>query len=262
VLDGVSEAMLNPNHSPHPGGAAQEPVQSGDGWLDAELARFEGSRESNELARLAADIELRDRMMLSQYAGPAWERFARACVAYAHPILYSWVRKGSITGLSHRKGAHGAPRSLPRMAAENGSDLVQALLGDAIVKFREKVLIPGLWNPSRGASLKTFFVGMCLLQFPDTLRAWRRQHEARLPVFAGRVDFDELESSARSADEGWLDLGRRVHASLATTDDALRRILERRAVESEYAEIAVDLEMNVNTVKTRIRRFRLGAAHD
>jgi len=37
------------------------------------------------------------------------------------------------------------------------------------------VLIPGAWDPAKGASITTYFVGQCLMRFPDTYRPWLNQ---------------------------------------------------------------------------------------
>lgn len=45
----------------------------------------------------------------------------------------------------------------------------------ALIAFRQDVLIPGVWDPAKGASIKTFFIGQCLKQFANVYRAWHRE---------------------------------------------------------------------------------------
>ncbi len=42
----------------------------------------------------------------------------------------------------------------------------------ALAPFRDEVLLPGLWDPAKGASLTTYFVGQCILRFPNVYRSW------------------------------------------------------------------------------------------
>jgi RNA polymerase sigma factor (sigma-70 family) len=45
------------------------------------------------------------------------------------------------------------------------------------VKFRDYVLVGGRWDYRRGASLRTYFIGQCLIQFANVYNSWRR-HDA------------------------------------------------------------------------------------
>ena len=50
----------------------------------------------------------------------------------------------------------------------------------ALRYFRTKVLMKRRWDPTKGASIRTFFVGQCIFQFPNIYREWLLESEGRL----------------------------------------------------------------------------------
>jgi hypothetical protein len=227
--------------------------QPEDGWLRAELVKYDDSRACEHLRRLAADIELRDRLMFAGFAGREWERFARACIAYAHPILFHRIRTGKISWHCRRKRAPGAPWPMPLLSVADTDDLVQELLALAIIKFRSDVLIKARWRPDRGASLTTYFVGKCLLLFPTVFRNWCVRFVEPGPRIA--LDMQDLPSRMQ-ADEGWLDRRRCLAVALAPDDPTDSAIVRLTALGYTAREIADELAVNVKTVETRIHRYR------
>ena len=95
----------------------------------------------------------------------------------------------------------------------------------ALAHFRDDVLVPGKWDPARGAPLTTFFVGQCLLRFPNIYRKWLQQ----VPRI-GADPFDVVAHGRPSGQDVEDDVIR-SHAAEAAL----------RAVRSEDARIALVL---------------------
>lgn len=129
----------------------------------------------DSLDRLLGDADLLYRLQVSGYAQEEWQRPAEEFARYGFNVVAGWIVNGRIWEQVHQKtGLH-----LKRPAEPFDKDTVESLAGDTVVAalkaFLEKVLKANKWDPMRGASLKTFFVGQCCFQFPNVLRSHYRQ---------------------------------------------------------------------------------------
>jgi hypothetical protein len=142
------------------------------------LKPFDQSPQARAVAeldqRLKADSDLVARLMFAGYQGKDWDVVASRLVAYALRVLMAWIVDGSVALKCRLKGWNGPwdGRCRDRQVAR---DLATDVVVTALEKFRTEVLIPGKWQPERGASLSTFFIGQCLLRWANVYRSWRRQ---------------------------------------------------------------------------------------
>jgi hypothetical protein len=163
------------------------------------LEAFERSRAAEHLARLEADAELATQLMLSGYQGRDWEKFAQALAEYGVQVIGAWI--GGRERLIFVKCAKKGIGAL--VPVDYDEDEARGLANEtvvrAIVAFRTKVLVPGRWRPAKGASLKTFFVGQCLFQFPNVYRKWQREQmkSRRAGYIVRRMDLDFLRPVTR-----------------------------------------------------------------
>lgn len=113
--------------------------------------------------------------------------------------------------------------------------LASELIVTVIDTFRAKVLAKGKWSERGGASLKTYFVGWCLMHLPDTYVRWDRRERS-----GGR---------AESLDDPTADLSK-------------ARVLDLAAVTDLQAEARIELEIAVTAVDDPqvVQMFRLQAA--
>jgi DNA-directed RNA polymerase specialized sigma24 family protein len=216
----------------------------------AVLSRFDATEKAKRLAVLESDKELVLRLMLRGYEGPEWERFASALAEYALQVLQAWIASGEIFVQCARKG-FGALSSTHRVITRREiEDLATDTVVIAIDAFRRKVLIPARWDPTKGASLKTFFVGQCVFQFPNLYRSWSLRAARVLPL-ADPVQTSEvmardprpdtlaiLTQAARSIAPGsvkFIEVARRLDYTngeiaemLSTTEKAIEMKLARR----------------------------------
>lgn len=241
-----------------PTDGAAEPagvIQLEECLLGTALAAFDQDPAARRLELLAADRALVDSLMLRGYAGPGWLAFTHALAAYAYPVMCAWIAKGTIFRHCAEKGIG----QLPRESAIDDAD-VQEIAGETVAEairhFRERVLIPGKWDVTRGASLKTFFVGQCILRFANVYRRWHR--ELHDPLVA-QIDRDSL-----AVDLGLLrtqDAAPDTSAHFSRTIERLqprdpRVILGMTAVGYDQQEIAVRLGTTVRGIQSRLFRLR------
>lgn len=160
------------------------------GWL----AEFDGSAEQQALddalavlqrrrqERIAEDLDLVTWLAMNNFTGADYILFATELAKYGNAVIMAWIRRGLILARVRERGLGGLPEPPP--GALNQPDVAEELSGETVAKalyfFREKVLIEKRWDPMKGASIKTFFVGQCLIQFANVYRYWLR-NEAGYP---------------------------------------------------------------------------------
>ena len=54
----------------------------------------------------------------------------------------------------------------------------------ALVFFRDQVLLGKRWNVNAGATVTTYFVGACLLAFPNVFRRWQGEQRRLADAYA------------------------------------------------------------------------------
>ena len=62
----------------------------------------------------------------------------------------------------------------------------------ALVFFRDQVLLGKRWNVNAGATVTTYFVGACLLAFPNVFRRWQGEQRRLSRAYAvGKIKCPE-----------------------------------------------------------------------
>lgn len=204
------------------------------------LVDFDQSSEATALDRLAADQEVLLQLQLEGYEGEAWLYFREVLARYGFAVLRAWIYKGKIVERCLEKGIR---RGLPRGADAGplGRDAADELGGEtvavAINAFRDEVLKKNRWDPSRGpgrtASLKTFFIGQCLIRYPEVFRRWKREQGTDRPGLPPDADFGQVEgveATVVQRDE--------LETAAKTVDSRTFRVLELRSMGFPHAEIA------------------------
>lgn len=219
-----------------------------------ELRRFESTPAARRLAHIAADQEIMLRLSVEGFGGRAWVEVSEALVQYGWAVMEAWIITGQVFVKCGEKHLGGGTLAPPRggMPRDDAVQLASDTVGDAIVNFRDNVLARGQWDPSRGASLATFFIGNCLLRFVNHYRKWRAT------TMRERVQ-EDVEPEPRASDDP---------AAIVVEDERLREILSpltdphNRAILLLDAdghgveEIAVLLDMTYKQVETRLYRSR------
>ncbi|MBA3362360.1 MAG: hypothetical protein H0T94_13040 [Acidimicrobiia bacterium] len=140
-----------------------------------DLEEFRRSEAAQRLTRLEADSELMLRLSVEGFDGVAWREVSQALVEYGYTVMRAWVATGQVFVKLRERGRGVADPPLGRIPRDDAIMLAEDSVADGIVDFRDRVLKQGYWDPSKGASLTTFFIGNCLLfQFPNLYRSWRK----------------------------------------------------------------------------------------
>ncbi|MBB5167641.1 hypothetical protein [Mycobacterium sp. AZCC_0083] len=92
---------------------------------------------------------------------------------YGHAIVAGWLTRRTIEARCREKRLRHVP-SLEEvdLGISDVDEIADETVAEALSYFRDRVLIPSKWNPRRGASLRTFFVGQCLIRFVAVMNRW------------------------------------------------------------------------------------------
>jgi DNA-directed RNA polymerase specialized sigma24 family protein len=215
-----------------------------------------GPTEENE--RRQADAELVARLARDGFTGPDYVQFAETLARYGYGLITAWVRTQKIFSECAKKGIRGIspPDPVANWSEDDAEDLAQDTVARALVVFRKKALVAGGWRPDGGASLRTYFVGTCLLVFPAVYR--RRENErARRSATTAAVQAERLAEVPDPADDV---VARQVVADRlnAVPDRRLRMVLGLAIAGYTHAEIAALLADGTTArgVEGMIYRYR------
>ncbi|MEZ4447294.1 MAG: hypothetical protein R3B72_49910 [Polyangiaceae bacterium] len=201
------------------------------------------------LDRLAGDVELFEELMWHGFTGPTWDRFARACAEYALSVMTAWCLNGRVFVQSARKGFGGLRHQDLKLDRDDAVELASETIAVALQRFRDHVLIPRRWDPTQGASIKTYFIGQCLLRFPNVFARWRRERR-KLP----RGDVSTETASTASP-----ELVVRVQRGLRRIKKPkIRDIIVMRAKGHTRAEIAKATGQTLKGVDGHLGRLKKG----
>ncbi|MCC6266815.1 MAG: hypothetical protein IT300_04540 [Dehalococcoidia bacterium] len=147
---------------------------------------------------MQADQDLVLHLSVEGFSGPTWERMSRVLVEYGFAVIRAWIRSGLIYSKLKHHGLNVAPPALSSrtLSEDDVRELATDTVAEAILNFRD-LLGEGRWNSGKGATLATYFVGNCLLRFPNVLRAWKRERIdfAALPLDSPGVPLPQVASA-------------------------------------------------------------------
>ncbi|MCE5292461.1 MAG: sigma-70 family RNA polymerase sigma factor [Nocardiaceae bacterium] len=238
-------------------GARLQPDDSAIPQLRAWLANPVFDQHARNLNRLLGDADLLLNLQLSGYAPRLWKPVAEEFARYGVGVLKAWIKDRSIFGRVKKRTGYtlkGCPDEWlqGRHAAD---DLATDVVVKALQYFKENVLQANKWDPARGASLSTFFIGQCLYQFPNVYRAWLNDQQSYHAIHL--CDQENLEYFSRGAGDIAYDVAARDGAAqlLAEMDnDRVRRAFQMKVDGYEHAAIAVELGLaNAKAVENLLR---------
>lgn len=217
----------------------------------------EHAADAEHIDRLTADVDLITTLALRHFQGPQYDYFAHELAKYGIAVIGGWLRRGLIFARCRERGIGGLPP--PPDGSFDDPDVVAQLaletVAVALVHFRTDVLVPRRWDHRRGASLRTFFIGQCLLRFANVYRYWLK-HESTSRRDRDLADHDSLEQLEQrrvpSADELVSDQLRVDRALRAVSSPRVREVLVLHAVGVPHAEIGLRLGVTAKAVERMI----------
>lgn len=224
-----------------------------------------GTDHDGGLGRIAADRRLVDALAAAGFAGPRFDRFRDELARYAVSVLCGWIYSGYVFQLAAERGFVVRPTAAELDVLHRDADLRQELavmvVAVALPAFREQALVGGGWRADRGASLTTYFLGACLIAFPNEFRKHRSQRQRWRAQDAAHPTA-AASCAAASGDPASLVAGTmRVREDLAQMDPRTRAIVALRMDGYRQEEIAEMLgETSARAVEGVLYRWRVKQA--
>lgn len=202
------------------------------------------------LARLEADKELVLRLGLLGFAGREWDAFVRVLAEYGIQVFRSWLRTGKVFAECRHSGPRRRFRDADEIAEISGEIVAEAIAG-----FRNDVLIPSTWDPTKGASLRTYFIGNCKLRFANVYRRWVAEAQrVPLDVDEGKIRAElEHQRAPRVPTEVAAELHRQQRLLQGDTIERLNALGVAGYTNAEIAAIDGKTEGAINA---RLHRAR------
>ena len=181
-------------------------------------------------------------LQLSGYADRIWNPIAEEFARYGVSVMKSWIGKRTIFGqVKARTGFQ--LRSCPDdwlQSVHVAEDLAGLTVVLALQYFKEQVLKANKWDPARGASLRTFFIGQCLYQFPNVYKTWlhNEQELHALQQVVADDDLHYLAGGIGNIEEPVITHDSAVTALGTLTTAKAQRAFAMKALGYSHAEIA------------------------
>jgi len=216
---------------------SSDPSHDQETWTSnlAWLADADRDKARERVDRLAGDRDLEAELRHVGFDGPKYLAFATEIARYGVAVIRGWIYRGQIFDEVARK-SFGAlpPEPHPGAMAEDADGLADETVVRALHAFRVKVLMAGKWDPAKGASLRTFFVGQCLLQFSNVYRVWHTAEERNHVIPwqpPAEQDWDDFEGDLLLPTSAAADSGAGVRDELRR---AFGHIKDERAQSAFY----------------------------
>lgn len=246
-----------PDSTPGPGTAPDAGAPSPSAveiWL-----RNEHLSPEERLDRLAGDADLERALRARGFDGEDWDFVVEMFAEYGIAVIGGWLRRGLMVARCAEKNVK-AP-ALPdhvRCDEEAVYDIATETVAESIVTFRDHVLVPGRWDPAKGASLRTFFIGQCILRYPNIARRFLTQYQNRAPLLTEQQTLHAaLDTGAISGVED--DAIRTVTVQnilKGVTNPKAARALAMDACGYSNTEIATDLGISRDAASSLLKRAR------
>jgi len=236
--------------------------------LDVDLAVPGDPRERalvDNAARRLADRALVDELATTGFTGPLFDMTLNELAAYAIATLMAWMRTGEIIRQCMARGRplSGSSLAVGQWSRDDRLEIAIETTARALKFFINEALKAGKWNHHRGTTLKTYFVGSCLLQFPNVFDIWAREQK-RWGLVEVAEPGTEQAAEATQRDACWSDptvetvLRRQaVHAVLANIEDPqTRKAIELVMLGYSYADAGAAVGLSAFAVEGRLYRLR------
>lgn len=226
-------------------------------WLDSD-----GSTDRERIDRLGGDRELYAAIRTTGFEGEDWLFVVQELARYGLHVMTKWVREGTITIKCHQKKVKGVPILHDWVRADWNlvEDIAAETVEEAIEHYRDDVLAKNVWDPDKGASLRTFFIGQCMFRYvvvyprltriPERHRYKHSELSALDDLGVGSVEDDVI----RSATVQYILDG--------ASSERAARALAMDAHGYPQQTIAVDLGVSVDSVKGMLKRERARVRQD
>lgn len=133
---------------------------------------------------------------------------------------------------------------------DENDELTGETVAKALRHFRTDVLMKQRWDHRKGASLRTYFIGQCLIRFPNIYRRWRAgEVRNRLETTEDEELLDFLRGGAKGPEKQVVAGITSSQAMASVKDPRVRKAMHMRAQGWTQTDIAEVLGVTEKTVE-------------
>jgi DNA-directed RNA polymerase specialized sigma24 family protein len=236
---------------------ADEPGPVGLDQAEEALAPGLAGGDHDIVARRPVDQLVVQAILEEGLNGPRHRALEDMLIRYAIPVLRKLLADGRLVSRAARLGRPpGSPGTLAEFTGADREEFVRDMVADALPVFTRAVFWDRRWTAAGQASLKTYFVNACILQFAHLHRQWLDQRRVVQP--AGL----EIEAAgARPVPDPGVMVALRdeVDRLLAgITDPQLREVLVLRGAGYSAEDAARQVGLTMKAAEGRLARLRRG----
>lgn len=229
-------------------------------WLNEDEHRL----EAESVDRITADYQWVQDLALAGFEGARWDFFANELAKYGMAVMGGWMFRGVIWQRCQQRGLGGLQPVGRPFTKDEVDDLTGETVAKALYHFRRDVLMKKKWDPARGASLRTYFVGQCLIRFANIYRRWLGQETRAGHSITAENPWKKVTTPLVDGPEGAaLDRVLVRNAMDEVHDSRVRAAMILTSEGKTQAEIAIELEVSKKTVeralaneRQRLRKWR------
>nr|WSX54162.1 sigma-70 family RNA polymerase sigma factor [Streptomyces sp. NBC_00974] len=126
--------------------------------------------------RLATDRDLYEQLQADRFTGLGFEQLREDLWVYGWRVMRSWMRDGTvIERCRERRIFFAAPYTeVEEMMRRTDvrDEIAHECVAHAVTTFMAALPHPQSWDPDRGATMRTYFIGRCLMSFRDAYQRW------------------------------------------------------------------------------------------
>jgi hypothetical protein len=206
---------------------------------------------------LAADAKVWEAAAVARFAGPLYDRLIDRAIRHALPIMRRALASGAIFRWCSDRNSQ-----IRLWAPDDWSDcdrneVALEAVAAAAARFHAAALAGIGWSSQGGATLGTYFLGLCIDEFPNRFRAWiRARQRARRQTDAAWDPSVQVTSPAGPDPLAAVQARDELHYRLGRLPPDQREAVLLQAAGYTLKEIAERMSSTVKAVEGRIYRGR------
>ena len=223
-------------------------------------AWVKSTKPREESERLAGDRELYEILREQGFQGRDYDDFEIELMGYGFACIKKWILTKELLSKCREKLDFVPIEEdvrLDLLTPDETIEIAQDIVVQSVLEFREDALVGGKWSPTGGASLKTFFVGRCLMEACKVLRQRARELKRAARYIQEVEEDDLLELPSRDMPlETQFELDdelRRVTGLLSDKELEVARLRAEGLSSKEIADRIGMIPRNVNKALERVR---------
>ena len=217
-----------------------------------------GESPDTAAGRLRADQLMVEAILEQGLGGSRHRELEDELIRYAVPVLRQFLRDGRIISMCAKLGRSPKdPLAWLEFTEADRDEFARDMVADATPVFTKAVFVTRKWSADRtdgqAASLKTYFLNACAMQFPALYRKWlrhRRAQPAGLQPDLGAAEAIRDTSGAVDLHDEVVRLLRQIQ------DPKIRKVLIFRAIGYPAAEAAEQAGLTEKAAESKLGRIR------